>query len=194
MDAYSQYQENQIMAASQEQILLMLYDGAIRFTRRAMAGLDNNDLTEFHKGIKNSLAIITEFSNSLNHTIGGEIAANLDALYDFMIRELTQANLHKDMAKLRVVETLLMDLRATWGEAVEINKQENAQAIRPVAIPKPPSQIALSEGFTPAAIPRPPSQAVLSEGYTSFKRPAAIPRPPLKDSLPEGYVPLSISR
>jgi flagellar secretion chaperone FliS len=69
------------------------------------------------------MAIITEFSNSLDHTIGGEIAENLDALYDFMIRELTKANLHKDIEKLRVVEKLLVGLRATWGEAVEINNQ-----------------------------------------------------------------------
>ena len=68
------------------------------------------------------MAIITEFSNSLNHEIGGEIAENLDALYHFMIRELTQANLHKDIEKLRIVDRMLVDLRATWGEAIEINR------------------------------------------------------------------------
>lgn len=122
MNAYSQYQHNQITSASPEQILLMLYDGAIRFTRQAMYGLEEENLTLFHHGIKKSMAIITEFSNSLNHEIGGEIAENLDALYNFMIRELTLANLHKDIEKLRIVDRLLTDLRATWGEAVKINK------------------------------------------------------------------------
>jgi flagellar secretion chaperone FliS len=121
MTAYDQYQQNQILSASPEKILLMLYDGAIRFTRQAMYGLEEENLTLFHQGIKKTMAIITEFSNSLDHTIGGEIAENLDALYDFMIRELTKANLHKDIEKLRTVEKLLVDLRATWGEAAEIN-------------------------------------------------------------------------
>lgn len=122
MNAYSQYKENQILTASPEQILLMLYDGAIRFTRQAMYGLEEGNLTLFHQGISKSMAIITEFANSLDHSIGGPIAENLDGLYNFMIRELTLANLHKDIEKLRVVDRLLVDLRATWGEAVEINR------------------------------------------------------------------------
>lgn len=122
MNAYSQYQQNQILSASPEQILLMLYDGAIRFTRQAIFGLEEDNPALVCQGIKKSMAIITEFSNSLDHEIGGEIAENLDALYNFMIRELTLANLHKDIEKLRVVDGLLVDLRATWEEAVEINK------------------------------------------------------------------------
>lgn len=122
MNAYSQYHYNQVLSANPEQILLLLYDGAIRFTRQAIYGLEEENLTLFHHGIKKSIAIITEFSNSLDHTIGGEIAENLDALYNFMIRELTLTNLHKDIEKLRVVDRLLVDLRATWEEAVEINK------------------------------------------------------------------------
>ncbi len=124
MNAYGQYQQNQIFSASPEQILLMLYDGAIRFNRQAMCGLEEDNLTLFHHGIKKCMAIITEFSNSLDHAIGGEIAENLDALYSFMVRELTLANLHKDMEKLRVVDKLLVDLRATWDEAAEINRKQ----------------------------------------------------------------------
>jgi flagellar protein FliS len=122
MNAYSQYQQNHVLSASPEQILLMLYDGAIRFTRQAIFGLEEENFVLFHHGIKKSIAIITEFSNSLDHGVGGEIAENLDALYNFMIKELTLANLHKNLENLRVVDRLLVDLRATWGEAVEINK------------------------------------------------------------------------
>ncbi|MDK9707980.1 MAG: flagellar export chaperone FliS [Desulforhopalus sp.] len=126
MNPYSinQYQNNHILTASPEQILLMLYDGAIRFTRQAIQGIEKDDMKAVHLGIKKSMAIITEFANSLNHDIGGEIAENLDALYSFMIRELTLANLQKDVEKLQAVEKLLVDLRATWGEAVELNKQQ----------------------------------------------------------------------
>jgi len=125
MNTYNmnQYQQNQISTASPEQILLMLYDGAIRFTRRAISGVEENKPELRRSGVSKTLAIISEFSNSLNHEIGGEIAEDLDALYDFMIRELTNANLHSDIGKLKVVEKLLMDLRQTWGEAVDLNKK-----------------------------------------------------------------------
>lgn len=122
MNAYNQYQQNQILSASPEKILLMLYDGAIRFTRQAILGLEEDNLQIFHHGIKKSMAIITEFSNTLDHEIGGEIAENLDALYNFMVRELTLGNLHKDGEKLKVVERLLVELRTAWGEAIELNK------------------------------------------------------------------------
>jgi len=122
MTEYSQYLRNQILSASPEQILLMLYDGAIRFTRQAILGVEENNLEMMTHGIRRAMAIITEFSSTLNHEIGGAIADNLDALYHFMVRELTLANLHHDKEKLHVVENLLVGLRATWAEAIEINR------------------------------------------------------------------------
>ena len=154
MTAYDQYQENQIMSASPEKILLMLYDGAIRFIRQAMFGLEEENLTLFHQEIRKSMAIITEFSNSLDHTIGGDIAENLDALYDFMIRELTKANLHKDIEHLRTVEKLLVDLRATWGEAVEINNQMQIPVKELESNPKTPSIRSLPANYVPFSISR----------------------------------------
>jgi len=127
MNTYNmnQYQQNQISTASPEQILLMLYDGAIRFTRRAISGIEENKPELKRSGISKAMAIISEFSNSLNHEIGGEIAEDLDALYDFMIRELVAGNLHDDIKKLKVVEKLLVDLRESWGEAVDLNRKES---------------------------------------------------------------------
>jgi flagellar protein FliS len=154
MSAYDQYQENQILSASPEKILLMLYDGAIRFTRQAIYGLEEENLTLFHQGIKKSMAIITEFSNSLDHTIGGEIAESLDALYDFMIRELTKANLHKDIEKLRTVEELLVDLRATWGEAAEINSQAQIPVKDLASNLKTPAIRPLPGNYAPFSISR----------------------------------------
>jgi flagellar protein FliS len=123
----NQYQQNQVMTASQEQILLMLYDGAIRFTRQAIAACEAGDLANKLGRISKVFAIITEFSNSLNREIGGEIAENLDGLYNYMMRELNSARKDTTGAPLRNVEKLLMDLRQTWGEAVEINKKEQQQ-------------------------------------------------------------------
>ena len=168
MNPYGKYLENQILSATPEQILLMLYDGAIRFTRQAIDALEAEDLPGFFHGVSKSMAIITEFSNSLDHTIGGTIAEDLEALYDFMARELSLANLHKDIEKLRVVETLLVDLRATWGEAIEINKQEkvankqdnvahkqeNAVGERVVSTPKKLYASAMPDNYVPLSICR----------------------------------------
>jgi flagellar secretion chaperone FliS len=118
------YQQNQIKTASPEQILLMLYDGAIRFTRQAITGIENNDAQARRYGISKAMAIVVEFSNSLDREIGGKIAEDLDALYDYMVRQMTEANLKNDAEKLQVVLTLLTDLRQTWSEAVEINRKE----------------------------------------------------------------------
>lgn len=121
----NQYKQNHIFTASPEQILLMLYDGAIRFTRQAMMAEEQGDEILKNERIGKTLAIIIEFSNTLNHEIGGQIAEDLDGLYHFMIRELNGARKEHDGARLKTVEGLLVDLRQTWGEAVEIKRQQS---------------------------------------------------------------------
>lgn len=126
MNAYlNQYKNNQIFSASPEQIMIMLYDGAIRFLTQAMQGIDDGNIELKNHGINRAMAIVMEFRNTLDHNIGGEIAANLDALYDFMIREMIQANIKKDRQKLETVHTMLSDLRDTWKEAIIIARNES---------------------------------------------------------------------
>jgi len=125
MNAYmNQYQNNQILSASPEQILIMLYDGSIRFCRQAIHAMDAGQQTVQAEKISRAMAIICEFSNTLNHEVGGEVATDLDALYSFMTRELTRANLKHDRKALETVEDLLSGLRETWVEAIEINRNE----------------------------------------------------------------------
>lgn len=127
MNAYrNQYQQNQILTASPEQILLMLYDGAIRYCKQAVLAKENEETVLKLEKISKTYAIISEFSDSLNHDIGGEIAADLDGLYHFMLRELNLGRTDSETTHLKTVEKLLLDLRQTWAEAVEINKREQA--------------------------------------------------------------------
>ena len=122
MNSYMhQYRDNQIQTASPEQILIMLYDGAIHFCRQAMEAEEK--VVQAEK-ISRTMAIVCEFSNSLDHGIGGRIAAELDALYGFMIRELTRANLEGDARALETVENLLTGLRDTWIETAGIYTKE----------------------------------------------------------------------
>ncbi len=134
MNAYiNHYQNNQILNASPEQILIMLYDGAIRFCRQAMQAMDRGDTVEKSEKINRVMAIVSEFANTLDHQVGGAIAADLDALYAYMLRELSTANLENRRASLETVETLLSDLRQTWIEAIEIKRQES-QPVMDVAV------------------------------------------------------------
>ena len=124
----NQYQQNHIYTATPEQILIMLYDGAIRFSRQAiMAGEQGNQVQKMER-ISKVMAIIVEFSNTLNHEVGGQIAADLDGLYQFMIRELTTARNDTTGKSLKTVEGLLVDLRATWGQAIDINRRQKEDA------------------------------------------------------------------
>ena len=123
-----QYRQNQVQTASREQILIMLYDGAIRFVSQARQAIENGDRLGRLEPISRAMAIILELSNSLDHSIGGEIAENLDALYNFMIRSLTDANRNIDGKPLEAVENILKSLRATWAEAIQIVKNEDKAA------------------------------------------------------------------
>ncbi|MBW1636858.1 MAG: flagellar export chaperone FliS [Deltaproteobacteria bacterium] len=118
MNSYmARYHDNQIQTASPEQILIMLYDGAILFCRQASLAMKTGDRAVKCEKISRAVAIVCEFSNSLDHALGGKIAADLDALYSFMIRELTRANMEDEPEPLQLVEDMLTDLRQTWEEA-----------------------------------------------------------------------------
>ncbi len=196
MTAYlNQYQQNQIETASPEQILLMLYDGAIRFTRQAITGLKNDDLDTMRYGISKAMAIIVEFSNTLDHNVGGQIAEDLDGLYGFMIREFTHCNIKPELKKLESIETILIDLRGTWGEAVEINKQEQqtnivkGQQTQPKNVAQPTEN--KNNGGDNAGQKKPTSSpAQVATGTYGAAGTATY----TKNSLPDSYSPLSVSK
>jgi flagellar protein FliS len=123
-NTYSEnYLRNQIESASKEQLLIMFYEGAIRFVNRADNAIENKDFEQRGYCINKASAIIAELAATLDHDIGGEVAADLEALYDFMSRELIKANLKNDVSHLVTVKNILTDLCETWKRAIEINKK-----------------------------------------------------------------------
>ncbi len=129
MNAYmNQYQNNQVLTASPDQILIMLYDGAIRFVRQAKQAIIDGRIGDKATAISKAIAIVTEFSNTLDYEIGGEIAIDLGRLYDFMTNELSAVNLRSDAKRLEPVEKILLDLREGFSEAAEINRRNSQQA------------------------------------------------------------------
>lgn len=123
-----QYRTNQVQTATPEQILIMLYDGAIRFCREADNAIVENNYSVRGEKIGRVLAILNELTVTLDRKIGGEMAENLDALYAYMMRRLTHANIKSDRAALKEVTDMLADLRETWMQAIEIARREKAAA------------------------------------------------------------------
>lgn len=124
-----QYQKSQIETATPERILIMLYDGAIQFLNIAKIELNANtvplNIQKIHNNIMGAQKIITEFQNTLNMEIGGEMARNLYDLYDYLYKRLIEANMKKDVTIIDEVLVHLKDLRDTWQQAIEIYLKEN---------------------------------------------------------------------
>ena len=103
-----------IETASPHRLILLLLDGALEKLRSARLAMSRHDIATKGANVGWAMAIIDGLRASLNFEQGGAIAANLDALYDYMNRTLLQANLHNDAGKLGEVERLLNEIRAGW--------------------------------------------------------------------------------
>lgn len=125
MNGYTnQYLANTVNSASPEQLMLMLYDGAIRFVSLGIQAIENGLIDKRAYYINKTSAIVSEFAATLDHNQDAKLAEDLDALYGYMLRRMLEANLKNDTAPLIEVKKLLSDLRATWAQAITINKQE----------------------------------------------------------------------
>lgn len=125
-NAYQKYKTTSIQSASREKLLLMMYEGAIKFVKLAIVAAESKQIAERGMAIGRAYDVILELNNTLDHKVGGEIATNLEQLYMFMTEQLTQANLTGDPAHLRTVLKLLETLYDGWQKAVEqIKRQEN---------------------------------------------------------------------
>jgi flagellar protein FliS len=117
---WKSYQQVATQTAPPGQLVLMLYEGAIRFLERALGGFNLEDPAEFNQTISNNILraqdIIFELNVTLNIEEGGELAATLRQLYDYMGRKLMEANLHKDPAPLKDVAQRITVLRDAWAQ------------------------------------------------------------------------------
>ena len=97
---------------------LQLFDGAQRFLRRALKALEAGDTAGFASAANRAHAIVAELSNSLDRDAGAAVAADLDRLYDFMLRHLTEGLAQKSAAHLERVAALLVPLRDGFDAAI----------------------------------------------------------------------------
>ena len=108
------YQNNAIMTQSRGGLIVMLYDGAIKSLRQAITALDDGNTAAKCECIGKAMDIIMELNTVLDMEAGGEIAADLRRLYDFMAFHLTQANIKNDPKMIGEVIELLEDINQGW--------------------------------------------------------------------------------
>lgn len=114
MNGIAAYQDNAVTTQSKGRLIVMLYDGAIKFLRLAIREIENNNYEAKGRYINKAIDIINELNAVLDMDTGGEVAGNLRKLYIFMINRLSQANLQNDPQLIRDVIKLMEELNRSW--------------------------------------------------------------------------------
>ena len=114
---YQAYQTNAIQTAPPEQLVVMLYDGCLRFLRRAENAAKTGTRPQVTEAIARATAIIMELNATLDMERGGEIASNLRSLYFFLHRHLLEASREGSPEQIRQAIGLVGDLRDAFAEA-----------------------------------------------------------------------------
>lgn len=120
-DCARAYRANSVLTASPGQLVLMMYDGALRALVQAREAFarppeDIRRIECINQQILKAQNIINELQDTLNLDAGGEFAATLYRLYDYYTRRLIDANIHKKVEPILEVERLLTELRNAWAE------------------------------------------------------------------------------
>ena len=128
MTGYENYARTSIKTSDPRQIVVLLYEGAIKFLHQAVDAVERDDRAEMSVGIKKAQAIVHYMTNSLDRENGAGVAENLDRLYAYMRDRLAQANLKADPEPMREVIELLKPLLDAWREIA--NDPEAAAALQ----------------------------------------------------------------
>ena len=125
------YRTNAVLTASPGQLVLMLFDGALKamaLASQAFSGIADNprNIPVVHKELMRAQGIIAELQSGLNLEEGGDFARNMHGLYEYYNRRLFEANLRKQIEPLLEVERLLRDLRDAWAEMLKGQGQHPA--------------------------------------------------------------------
>lgn len=116
------YQQNSVTTASPGELTLMLYNGCLKFITLGRQAIEENNIEVKNTNIIKAQNIIHELMVTLN--MDQEISQNLMQLYDYLHRQLVQANIKNDVAILDEVSGFVTEMRDTWKEVIQINRQK----------------------------------------------------------------------
>lgn len=114
---YQKYQQTQLQTASPAQLLLMLYDGAIRFVKFGIEGIEDRNIEKANNFLCKAQAVIHELIAALDHKY--EVSSSLLQVYEYMVYQLIQANSKKDSEPASEVLSYLQELREAWDTAAK---------------------------------------------------------------------------
>jgi flagellar protein FliS len=114
MQGIKAYQDNAVTTQSKGRLIVLLYDGAIKFMKLAIKELEANNYEAKGRYINTALNIINELNAILDMNAGGEIASNLRKLYCFMTERLSEANIKRDPQMIQEVIELMEELNQSW--------------------------------------------------------------------------------
>ena len=111
-----QYKQSEILTASREQILIMLYEGAIKFCNIAKMAMEKKDYEKANINIQKARNIIVELQTTLNFDY--PVAKEFDVIYTYIFERMTTANVSKDPEDVELVLVELRDLRDIWKQVM----------------------------------------------------------------------------
>jgi len=117
-DPMAIYRKNQVTTVPPGRLVLLLYDGAIRFLNQGGPALERGDIQATSDNLCRAQEIIGTLLGALDREAGGSLAENLANLYNYVLRLVTRANVEKDSRPLREAVALLGELRSGWQEAL----------------------------------------------------------------------------
>jgi len=117
-NGYQKYQQNSVMTASPKELILMLYNGAIKFCNLAIQAFEDGEVQKQHMYLMKAQDIITELELSLDKKY--EISKEISILYKYIKELLMEANIKKDVQKVLEAKDLINDFRNTWQELMKI--------------------------------------------------------------------------
>ncbi|MFJ8257673.1 flagellar export chaperone FliS [Peribacillus asahii] len=118
---YQSYQQNAVKTASPGELSLMLYNGCLKFITFAKKAIQEGNIEEKNKNLLKAQDIIREFMVTLNMDV--KMSKDLMVMYDYLHRRLIEANMKSDLSILEEVEGFVTELRNTWKEAIQLNRQ-----------------------------------------------------------------------
>ena len=116
-----EYNRNKILTASPAELTLMLYEGAIKFCNIAIVGIEQGNIQKAHDNIMKTQKIVEEFQITLDRKY--EVAKDFDAVYNYLIMRLREANMEKDAAILEEVLKHLRTMRDAWKEVMQVARR-----------------------------------------------------------------------
>jgi flagellar protein FliS len=123
------YQLTKVLTATNREVVLYLYEGALSLLGRAAADRAKGKLAEAGESVDRVIAILIELSSCLDYNRNGELALRLDSIYNYMIHALTLSNSSGDVETINTCEGILNILGDAWRQAISMEKTAQAEPV-----------------------------------------------------------------